>query len=150
MDTQALDEIIDGVPEVKGNVIAILHAVQTHYNYLPKDVLRYVSKRINVPITRLYSIATFYHFFSLKPKGKHQICVCLGTACHVKGAERVLSEAERVLGIKEGDSTSDMNFSLGAVRCIGACSLAPVVTVDSDVFGGVAPKKVAGIFKKYE
>ncbi len=150
MDLKAINGILSRYPEVKGNLISILHEVQALCNYLSEDALRYVSKRTGVPLTRLYSIATFYHFFSLAPKGKHQVCVCLGTACHVKGSARVLDEVERRLGAKEGETTDDMRYSVSAVRCIGACSLAPVMTVDKDTHSGVSPKRVSEILKKYE
>ena len=103
-----------------------------HNHYLPEEELRYISKKTGIPITQIYSIVNFYNRFSLKPKGKNEICVCLGTACHVKGAEKVMNEMERVLEIKPGESTDDMNFSLEEVRCIGACSLAPAVVVNED------------------
>lgn len=150
MDIDHLNGILSHYTEFKGNLIGILHEIQSFYGYLPEDALRYIAKKTGTPITRLYSIATFYHFFSLTPKGKHQVCVCLGTACHVKGSARVMSEVERQLGVKEGGTTDDMRFTVSAVRCVGACSLAPVMTVDKDTHSGVGPKKVAGILKKYE
>lgn len=149
MDTERLNTILERYPDPVGNVIAILHEVQSLYNYLPQEALMYVAKRIRVPITRLYSIATFYHFFSLEPKGKHQVQVCLGTACHVKGSEKLLHEMERQLGVKEGETTADMQFSLGAVRCIGACSLAPVVVVDHDTHAKITTKQVSALLKTY-
>lgn len=149
MDTEKLNAILDRYPDPTGYIIAILHEVQSHYNYLPQEALLYVAKRIKVPITRLYSIATFYHFFSLEPKGRHQVQVCLGTACHVKGSEKLLHELERQLGVKEGETTDDMQFSLGAVRCIGACSLAPVVVVDHDTHAKIATGQVSALLKTY-
>ena len=145
-----IDDILDNYPHVTGNLIAILHEIQSHYNYLPEDALRYLASATGVPATRLYSIATFYHFFSLTPKGKHQVRVCLGTACHVKGGQRILEEMQRKLGIKEGETTPDMHFTLEAVRCIGACSLAPVVVVDNDTYGSVTSKKTLTLLKRYE
>lgn len=145
-----INEILKKYPETKGNVIGILHEIQSLYHYLPEDVLRYVSKRTKIPITRLYSIATFYHFFSLKPKGRHNISVCLGTACHVKGSQRIMDEIERTLDIKEGETSEDMRFTLNAVRCVGACSLAPVVVIDNDTHGKVNPKKILEVLKKYD
>lgn len=149
MDTEKLNAILERYPDPTGYIIAILHEVQSHYNYLPQEALVYVAKCIKVPITRLYSIATFYHFFSLEPKGRHQVQVCLGTACHVKGSEKLLHELERQLGVKEGETTDDMQFSLGAVRCIGACSLAPVVVVDHDTHAKIATKQVSALLKTY-
>jgi len=150
METGTVDAILSKYPDVKGRIIAVLHEIQSVYKYLPADVLRYAARRMNVPITRLYSIATFYHFFSLTPKGRHLLHVCVGTACHVKGAQIVLDEVMRKLGVTEGGTTDDKNFTLDAVRCIGACSLAPVVVVDKDVYPGMTPKKVATVIKKYE
>lgn len=148
MDMQPVDDILAGYPEVRGSLIAVLHEIQSHYQYLPEDALRHLAERTGVPITRIYSIATFYHLFSLTPKGKHQIHVCLGTACHVKGSPRILDEFKRTLGVGEGETTADMRFSLDAVRCIGACSLAPVVVVDQETHGGVTAKKAVDILKK--
>lgn len=145
-----VDDILENYPEVTGNLISILHEIQSHYNHLPEDALRHLAAKTGVPITRLYSIATFYHFFSLTPKGKHQVRVCLGTACHVKGGQRILDEMKRKLGVNEGETTPDMQFTLDAVRCIGACSLAPVVVLDNDTHSNVTSKKALTILKNYE
>ena len=149
-DLTAVDEILERHPQVTGNLIAILHEVQSRYGYLPEPALRHLSLRTGVPITRLYGIATFYHFFSLKPKGRHQVHVCLGTACHVKGGKRIIDELERSLGVKAGDTTADMRFSLSEVRCVGACSFAPVVMVDEAMHGEVTPKQVTDLLKKHK
>lgn len=150
MELKPVDDILENYPQVTGSLISILHEVQSHYNYLPEDVLRHLAKKTGVPVTRLYSIATFYHFFSLTPKGKHQVRVCLGTACHVKGGQRILDEMKRKLGVDEGETTPDMKYTLDAVRCIGACSLAPVMVVDNDTHSNVTSKKALDILKKYE
>lgn len=147
-DLKPADEILDGCPQVTGNLISVLHDVQSRYGYLPEEVLRHVAERTGVPITRLYGIATFYHHFSLTPKGRHQIHVCLGTACHVKGGARILEDLERRLGVKAGETTPDRNYSVSDVRCVGACSFAPVVVVDGATCGGMSPKKVADVLKK--
>jgi len=147
---QPVDDVLSRYPEVRGNLISVLHEIQSRYNYLPEDVLMYLAKKTGVPITRLYSIATFYHLFSLTPKGKHQIQVCLGTACHVKGSQRILDELKRKLDVEEGETTKDMRYTLDAVRCIGACSLAPVMVVDKDTHGNVTTKKATDIVKKIE
>ncbi len=149
-DRAAVDEILERHPQVTGNLISILHEVQSRCGYLPEAALRHLSLRTGVPITRLYGIATFYHFFSLKPKGRHQVHVCLGTACHVKGGKRIIDELERSLGVKAGETTADMRFSLGEVRCVGACSFAPVVMVDEAMHGEVTPKQVTDLLKKHE
>ncbi len=150
MDINPVDDILSHHLEVTGNLISVLHEVQSHFGYLPKDELYYLAKRTGIPITRLYSIATFYHFFSLKPKGRHQIHVCTGTACHVNGAARILDELERKLGIAAGETTPDMQFSLGEVRCVGACSFAPVVVVGDQTYGEVNSKKISQILKQHQ
>ncbi len=150
MDVATVNSILSKFPEIKGNLIGILHEVQNHFHYLPEEELRYISKKTGIPITQIYSIVNFYNRFSLNPKGKNEICVCLGTACHVKGAEKVMNEMERVLEIKPGESTDDMNYSLEEVRCIGACSLAPAVVVNEDTHGKVSPKQVGPLLGKYK
>jgi NADH-quinone oxidoreductase subunit E len=149
MDVATIDSILSKFPEVKGNLIGILHEVQNHFHYLPEGELRYLSKKTKIPITQIYSIINFYNRFSLKPKGKNEICVCMGTACHVKGAEKVMNEIRAKLKIDKGETTDDMHFSLDEVRCIGACSLAPAVVVNEDTHGMVSPKQVVTILKKY-
>jgi len=150
MDTKKINGILENYPDIKGNLISVLHEIQSLYNYLPEEALRYLSRKTRVPLTRLYSIATFYHFFSLTPKGRHQVHVCLGTACHVKGSQRVLDEVERRLCVKEGETTDDMRYTVDAVRCVGACSLAPVMVVDKDTHSNVTSKKAMDILKKYD
>lgn len=150
MDVAAIDSILSKFPEIKGSLIGILHEVQNHFHYLPEGELRYVSKKTQIPITQIYSIINFYNRFSLKPKGKNEICVCLGTACHVKGAEKVMNEISAKLKIGKGETTDDMKFSLDEVRCIGACSLAPAVVVNEDTHGMVSPKQVTTILSKYK
>jgi NADH:ubiquinone oxidoreductase subunit E len=149
MDIDAINIILQKFPEVKGNLIGILHEVQNHFHYLPETELRYISKKTEIPITQIYSIITFYNRFSLKPKGKNEVCVCLGTACHVKGAEKVMNEMKTQLNIDKGETTADMVFSLEEVRCIGACSLAPAVVINEETFGQVTPKQVGKILSKY-
>lgn len=150
MDIPTVDKILGKFPEVNGNLIGILHEVQNHFHYLPEEELRYISKKTRIPITQIYSIINFYNRFSLKPKGENEICVCLGTACHVKGAEKVLDAISGNLNIQKGESTDDMRFSLEEVRCIGACSLAPAVVINEETYGQVSPKQVSTILKQYE
>lgn len=145
MEKEKIDHIISKFPEIKGNLIGILHEIQNEYRYLPEEELRYLSKKINVPITHIYSIANFYNRFSLTPKGEHELCVCLGTACHVKGGHKLLDQAKKNLHIDEGETTKDMKFTLEVVRCIGACSLAPAVTVDEKTHRQVTPDKLSEI-----
>lgn len=150
MDIETINRILEKFPDEPGNLMGILHEVQNHFRYLPEEELRYISKKRGVPITQIYSIASFYNRFSLKPKGKNIICVCMGTACHVKGAPKIMEELERKLGIVVGETTDDLNFTLEEVRCIGACSLAPAITINEETHGKIAPKDVDKILSKYK
>jgi NADH:ubiquinone oxidoreductase subunit E len=132
------------------NIIEMMHDVQNEFNYLPKDILFEISKNSNVPISKIYNIATFYNAFSLKPKGKHRICVCMGTPCHALGAPRVVSALERELNIKCGETTPDRNFSIEITGCVGTCGLAPVVIIGDDLFGPIGVSGVPKLLKKYE
>ncbi len=149
MDIEKINSILSKYPEEKGTLIGILHEVQNHFHYLPEEELKYIAKKRNIPISQIYSIATFYNRFSLKPKGKNVVCVCLGTACHVKGAPKIMEEIKRRLGINVGETTDDLNFTLEEVRCIGACSLAPAVVVNEDTHGKVTPKDIDKILDRY-
>lgn len=132
------------------NIIEMMHDVQNEFNYLPKEILQVLSKEANVPIAQIYSIATFYNAFSLKPKGKNKICVCMGTPCHALGAPKVVSALERELKIKCGETTPDMQFSLDISGCVGTCGLAPVVVINDDLYGPVPATNVKKLIKKYE
>ena len=134
----------------KGSIIAILQDLQEEYGYLSKDSLVKVSKDMEIPLSRVLSLATFFNAFSLKPKGKHPINVCMGTACHVRGAQLILEKLERELGIKTGDTTKDRNFSLDIVRCVGCCGLAPVIVVDNEFHGKLTHTKLPAVLKKYK
>lgn len=147
---EAIDRILEGFPEVKGNLISILHAIQSLEHYLPEASLRYLSEKTGVPLTQLYAVATFYHFFSLTPKGRHEIHVCLGTACHVKGSTRVLGEIKKRLGVEEGGTSTDGRYTLSTVRCVGNCSCAPVLLVDKDTHGYAVATKVPEILNRYK
>jgi len=131
-------------------LIEMLQDIQEEYKYLPKEAFTEISKTLEIPLSRIYTIATFYSSFSLKPKGEHQVNVCLGTACHVQGGVRILGAIERELDIKVGDTSKDMKFSLETVRCIGCCGLAPVITIDDDLYGKVSIAKVPKILEKYK
>lgn len=134
----------------KSRIIQILNEIQKAYNYLPKDVLEQVSQRLKLPLSNIYSIATFYSAFSLKPRGKHLITVCLGTACHVRGAPSVLSRLEDKLQIKTDQTTEDNEFTLKTVNCLGACALAPIVVIDEEYHGQTTVNKVDKLLKAYE
>jgi NADH-quinone oxidoreductase subunit E len=132
-----------------GNLIMVLHKVQEHFGYVPRDVAFEVAARLDVPLAKIYGVITFYHFFKLRKPGKHQIAVCMGTACYLKGGEDIIKEFETIVGIGLNQTTSDGLFSLEAVRCIGCCGLAPVLTVDGEVYGRVTKDQLAGIVAKY-
>lgn len=137
METQVVDRILQQHPQDPSSIIQVLLDIQNELYYLPRDVLEHVSETLAVPLSRTYHLATFYKAFSLKPKGKHPIAVCLGTACHVQGAVRILEQIQRELNIKEGETTPDKKFSVDSVRCLGCCGLAPVVTVGKTLHGKV-------------
>lgn len=143
-------EIAKKYKEVDGGIIGALHEVQDAYGYIPENVQKYLSKELNIPMADIYGIITFYSRFSLLPKGKYNIQVCLGTACYVKGANDVLNEFKNQLNIKEGELTPDGKFSLEVVRCIGACGLAPAIVVNSEVHGKMSPDMVKDILAKCE
>ena len=150
MDTSKLDEIITANGNTRTGAIPILQEIQANFNYLPEEILRYVSKKLDMPLIDLYGIASFYHSFSLKPRGKHLVQVCLGTACHVRGAHRVLDEMKRKLHIEPDDTTEDKQFTLKTVNCLGACALGPIVVVDDDYHGNTRVQKVKSILAKYD
>jgi len=132
-----------------GSLIQVLHKAQNAVGYLPREVQVMVSEGLNVPLTRVYGVVSFYSFFTTKPKGKHKICVCAGTACYVRGANQLLNQLEKDYHIGPGDTSDDGQFSLDVVRCVGACGLGPVVTVDDDVYGRVHTDKLSSILEKY-
>jgi NADH-quinone oxidoreductase subunit E len=150
METQVVDRILQNHPQDPSSIIQVLLDVQNELYYLPRDVLEHVSEALAVPLSRTYHLATFYKAFSLKPKGKHPISVCLGTACHVQGAVKILEQIQRELNIKEGETTPDKKFSVDSVRCLGCCGLAPVVTVGKNLHGKVPLAKVSKILKQYQ
>ncbi len=134
----------------EGAVIPVLHKAQEIYGYLPIEVQEMISEGLDVPLAEIYGIVTFYTQFSLNPKGKYHIGVCLGTACYVKGSGDILEKIKEILGIEVGECTPDGLFSIDATRCIGACGLAPVLTVNDDVYGRLVVDDVEGIIKKYQ
>lgn len=132
-----------------GELINALHAAQGLFGYLPAEVQELVAAEMNVSVAHVYGVVTFYSFFSMIPKGEHPISICMGTACYVRGAEKVLDEFKRHLKVKVGETTPDGKFSVSCLRCVGACGLAPVVTVGEKVYGRVAPEDVKGILAEY-
>jgi NADH:ubiquinone oxidoreductase subunit E len=133
-DLKIIDDIINSNGKKSDALIPIMQAVNEHYNYLPKNILRYIAQEVEIPLAQVYHVATFYTSFSLKPRGKHTIKVCMGTACHVRGSPRVLDEIQRLLKINPGETTDDGMFTLETVNCLGACALGPVVVVDEKYF----------------
>jgi NADP-reducing hydrogenase subunit HndA len=131
-------------------LINVLHKCQEHFGYLPAEVQEVVSNELIVPVAKVYGVVTFYSFFTMTPKGKHPVSICMGTACYVRGAEKVLDEFKKELGLKVGETTRDGKFSLSSLRCVGACGLAPVVLVGDKTYGRVAPDDVKNILKEYE
>ena len=134
----------------KGQLVSILQDIQTEYYYLPKEALIQVSETMGMPASRVYDVATFFRAFSLEPRGKHLINVCLGTACHVRGAARILEEIERNLAIKRGETTKDREFTLETVNCMGCCAVGPAVKIDGEYFGHMSTGKVDGVLTKFE
>lgn len=147
---QKLQEVIEKYKNAKGALIPVLHEAQEIYGYLPLSVQKAVSEGLNVPLSEIYGVVTFYTQFSLQPKGKYQIQMCMGTACYVKGASAILDKLQEKLGIHVGDCTEDGRFSLDACRCIGACGLAPVMMINDDVYGRLVPDDIEGILEKYK
>jgi len=133
-----------------GMLVGILQDTQAELGYLPKEAILEIGKQLAIPLTQVYSVATFFKAFSLKPRGRHQIHVCMGTACHVRGADRVLDEMERELGIKSGEHDKELRFSLETVNCVGACALGPIVVVDGDYAGDMKPEGVKPLLGKYK
>ncbi|MDP8202874.1 MAG: NAD(P)H-dependent oxidoreductase subunit E [Candidatus Tenebribacter burtonii] len=147
---QKLQEVIDEKKGLQNPLIEILHQAQGIFGYLPAEVQQYIAEQMNIPIGKIYGVVTFYNFFSMEPRGKHVINVCTGTACYVKGAPKVIQMFEEELSIKMGETTKDGLFTLTSVRCVGACSLAPVFVIDNETYGRVdARKKLVKILDTY-
>jgi len=144
----SLDETIDRYNHEPTALIQVLHAAQHLFGYLSADVLRYVAAALKMPLSQVYGVVTFYHFFTMVPRGKHQILVCTGTSCHVRGSKTILERLEQQLGIKAGEATKDNLFSLSCARCIGACALAPAIAIGDDVYGKLSPDKIPGLCRK--
>lgn len=146
---QKLQEIIDAHKDMQGALIPVMHEAQELYGYLPEEVIQKIADELRIPVAEVYGVATFYSQFSLEKKGENVISVCMGTACYVRGAADILEKFKTTLGIELGDCTEDGLFSLDACRCVGACGLAPVVTINKDVYGKVIPEQVEGILDIY-
>ena len=133
-----------------GELINILHKAQDTFGYLPREVQEIIARQLSIPVSKVYGVVTFYSFFTMTPKGEHPISVCMGTACYVRGAEKVLDEFKRVLGLNVGETTSDGKYSLSSLRCVGACGLAPVVLIGEKVYGRIVPGDVEKILKELD
>ncbi len=142
-------EVIAKNKDLPGALLPVLHEAQEIYGYLPIEVQQMVADGLGISLSEVYGVATFYSRFSLTPKGKHKISVCLGTACYVKGSDKVLEEVEKMLGIKSGECTPDGLFSIDSCRCVGACGLAPVMMIDEEVYGKLTPAEVHKILADY-
>ncbi len=149
-DVAKLKEICKAFNNEPGELINVLHKSQEFFGYLPAEVQEIVAEELNIPVAKVYGVVTFYSFFTMLPKGQHPISVCTGTACYVRGAEKVLDEFKRILSVNVGQTTADGKFSLSCLRCVGACGLAPVVMIGEKVYGRVSPDGVKDILKEYE
>ena len=147
------DELISFISDWKnqpGNLIMILHRVQEEFSYIPRAAAKKISEMLNVSMSKIYGVITFYHYFKLEKPGKHNIQVCMGTACYLKGGEDLVEELESILGIGVNQVTKDGKFSIEAVRCVGCCGLAPVVVIGGKVFGKLTKKKLPEVLANYE
>ena len=145
-----LNKIIEKHKGKLGGLIPVLEEAQVVLEYLPVSVQKKIAKELNLPLSRVYGVVTFYSFFTMTPRGKHTVRVCLGTACYVRGGKAIAETLQREFGIAEGETTADRMFTLESVRCLGACGLGPVVVVDDDVHGRVKPSKVREILNQYK
>jgi NADH-quinone oxidoreductase subunit E len=147
---QKVKSVLERYNHDQGMLVSILQDIQAEYNYLPKETLVEVSQGLDIPLTQVYSVASFFKAFSLKPRGRHLINVCLGTACHVRGVVRILEEIERRLGIKAGETTKDFKYTLETVNCVGACALGPIVIIDGEYSGQMKTDKVKNLLESYK
>lgn len=145
-----LEEFINSLPNKKGALIEVLHKAQNIFGYLPEEVQLFVAEKLNVPASKVFGVVSFYSYFTTTPRGENVVNVCMGTACFVRGAANVLSELEKQLDIKVGETTPDGKFTIEVLRCVGACGLAPVVTVNDRVYGHVTPNDVKKILAEYQ
>ncbi len=149
MTHSEIEAIIKQHGSKESAILSVLQDVQAKEKYLPQDALEYIGQRLHIPLNKIYRIATFYRAFSLSPRGKHEVCVCMGTACHVRGAQRIVDQIKLALGIRPGETTKDKNFTLETVNCLGVCAAGPVVAIDGQYFGKMSPTKVDGTLRKF-
>ena len=149
MESSEIDPIIKRYGAKESAILAILQDVQAKEKYLPKEALEHIGERLNIPLSKIYRIATFFRAFSLMPRGRHEVVVCLGTACHVRGGQRIVDQFTMELGIRSGETTPDRNFTLETVNCLGVCAAGPVVAIDGQYFGKMSSIKVEETIKKF-
>lgn len=147
---EELEVFINELPEKDGALISVLHKGQEIFGYLPEEVQMFIAEKMELPLSKVYGVVSFYHYFTMVPKGKYPIAVCMGTACYVRGAEKVLKKFREELGIQGSEVTKDGLFSIDALRCVGACGLAPVVLVGDEVHGKLKAEDVKGIIEDYK
>jgi NADH:ubiquinone oxidoreductase subunit E len=145
-----IEALIDSYVPKKEQLISLLQDIQAEYNYIPQDVLIKISQKLEIPLSRVFSVATFFKAFSLKPRGRHTVTVCLGTACHVKGGQRLVDKMGRDFNLKPGETTEDERFTLETANCLGCCALGPVVVIDGKYESQVNQEKLDKILKKYQ
>ena len=145
---ERIDPIIQNYRTSGGTLISLLQDITKEFGYLPEETLHYVSRELEIPLSKLFSLATFYNSFRMEPLGRHHICVCVGTACHVKGAQQIVDTLERELQIKSGERTPDNQFSFETVNCLGTCALGPVIVKDDEYHGNMDQKKIKSLLKK--
>jgi len=150
MKLEKVDEIIDRYPAEQGVLIQLLLDLQSEFNWVSKEAIMRISERLQIPLSQIYRLASFYKAMSLTPRGRHVVNVCLGTACHVRGGARVMDKAEEALKIRAGETTQDMKFTLERVNCLGCCALGPVVVVDKNYHGKLTPVKVKEVLEGYD
>lgn len=147
---EKLREFIKENSDKKGYLIPILYEAQSLFGYLPIEVQRFVADEMNISVSEVFGVVTFYSYFKTQPVGRHTITICMGTACYVRGAKKILEALQDKLGIKMGDTTEDLRFTLGEQRCFGSCGMAPVIMIDKDVHGRLTPNKLDAILEKYK
>ena len=148
--SERVDSLIDSYADKKEQLISLLQDIQAEFNYIPSDVLIKVSQKLDIPLSQVFSVATFFRAFSLKPRGRHLVTVCLGTACHVRAAPRLVDKLERDYGLKPGETTEDMKFTLETVNCLGCCALGPVVVIDGKYESQMNPEKLDRVLSRYK
>jgi len=151
MEINNVAEVVDDCIQKNSNsLIPVLQDIQSYYNYLPEEIFDEVSRKMNIPLIDVYGVATFYKSFSLTPKGKHIITVCMGTACHVRGGQRIADRISRELEIEPGETTPDMNFTLDTVNCLGCCAIGPIVMIDGEYYGQMTIQKAISLLNEYK